>query len=321
MAIYLNIIFGFIALLLVWPPASSLPTDPLKPSSSSSLPSLTSKPTSAMNRTNLIRSLKQAHKNPEFLALFAHEPNGRSDSDTRLHSRVVDPTVVYTWAVVCPSVAQISDMDSNPDSYPRVGSGTRPRITTSMDILVLLGTLVQCKDCICLDDGTMAVNPAHADHDPNESNQGICRQERLIPECTEWYETVGCTCVFQVQQPSIEPSNALKADHVDDKWDKLAKLSQLSWRNAGSGSGGTDRNPTHEGSPRLDRNVLYKGADDRQLVPGTKESYYLEGPGERDPIAWITGPSLNGPGLESPGFRRVRRDGVGEGEGEGDEES
>ncbi|KAK6336699.1 hypothetical protein TWF718_009490 [Orbilia javanica] len=207
-----------------------------------------------------------------------------------------------------------TDQDSS--NYPVIKNMDRPSLdTTTVNRYraEVLRTIARCRNCICTDDGGMALNPEFS-RMPARPGRGIgCNRWYLVHKCIQWYD---CYCAARMHQPDIEPGvslqdyqnalngipDAVKDMHPNYEWNLIERFS-MTWR-----------------QPRIkeegnDRNMAFKHIDDRQLVPGTKEPYYLEGPGERDPMDVIFNPLMGGPGLSSRGFRRLRRNNI-----DGDEE-
>ncbi|KAK6531128.1 hypothetical protein TWF281_007953 [Arthrobotrys megalospora] len=151
-----------------------------------------------------------------------------------------------------------------------------------------------CEGCICDEDGLL--QPPSEDH-PNHS---YCPDQDFVNLCISIY---GCSCNIRVDTPPPEEKpidltvfdpddllNTISQEHIPQRWDtkqgmilrgaynrwyqnQQDKQSQrkvkeaLAAANGGYGfAGGTQQN-------------------DRYLVPGTKEPYYLEGPDKTSPFS------------------------------------
>ncbi|KAK6529762.1 hypothetical protein TWF281_008923 [Arthrobotrys megalospora] len=247
----------------------------------------------------LVRSLEEAYKTPEVLELFAKDPeDGVKGSISRL-PRVVDPSIFYIWLITCPSGEElVASINFDPANYPQIDGRTRPRYWTYSDPRRrLLDATKRCKNCKCDEDGTII-----PDLDRDVAREWLCRTDTIARECRHWHR---CQCLLFMRQPDVEPGNSItdyqnalnnlpyniKTAAPGYEW-KISDRFSMTWQYTG--------NPQSGGQ--------YNVPNDRVLVPGTKEPYYLEGPSHGSIRGWQSHSMLRMPLSQESGFLRVKRD-------------
>ncbi|KAK6334766.1 hypothetical protein TWF718_010213 [Orbilia javanica] len=143
----------------------------------------------------------------------------------------------------------------------------------------------QCESCECDDTDGGTIVPVRVRVRGRESSRR-CPTERMAMRCRYWYE---CRCVIIMKANPKDPAIsikeyqdalnnlpfAVKRLNPDYSWTYGEQADEfLKWQY--SGSYPPDSSYDFEASPDL--------ANGRQLVPGTKEPYYLEGPDFQGPI-------------------------------------
>ncbi|KAK6534688.1 hypothetical protein TWF281_005992 [Arthrobotrys megalospora] len=225
---------------------------------------------------------------PELLELFKNATTAGKKSQSRGD---VSSNIFFKWTMICPSHWQITGMEKDPNAYPVIGGTKRPNI----DEMLKPGDFSwikrkQCMNCLCSDDGDIIVNPS-----PQRPINYWCKTITTPPKCRLWYgsylfvpglvhtnggssytnsefSSPGCRCSAEMLQPAIEIGNSItdyqnalnnipmgiKLAHRGYEWNLAEKFS-MSWQYLAREQGGSTTNT-------------------RELVPGTKEPYYLEGP-------------------------------------------
>ncbi|KAK6522904.1 hypothetical protein TWF281_002331 [Arthrobotrys megalospora] len=163
------------------------------------------------------------------------------------------------------------DMDKDPNAYPVVGGMRRPAGTQPRG--AFYNNRVRCENCLCSDEGDMYPNPVP----PGKWDYTWCKVQDTPLRCQLWFK---CFCQATMHQPEIERGNSItsyqnalndipfraKAQHPGFHWNPADRFS-MTWLSMAKRPAGSEG----------------EAPSQRELVPGTKEPYYLEGPsGERD---------------------------------------
>ncbi|KAK6526824.1 hypothetical protein TWF281_010022 [Arthrobotrys megalospora] len=235
-----------------------------------SLQILSSEPTSSKS--------KQNNKN-----LQAKTPSvSTSISSSKRTDAPIHPSIFYRRGTVeCATMEQLQERTDDPNDYLKFNDkprGSRQRYhgspisggkewdTISTRVRKWRAT---CKTCEC-DESTSRLRPG-------SMPRGVrtCHNWEVAQKCENWFY---CYCVYEMQQPPRfrevtvdEYQDALnripgeiKEAHPDYVW-KPSPGWAMRWATSNTGSG-----PSESG---------YEQRSHRELVPGTKEPYYLEGPG------------------------------------------
>ncbi|KAK6523714.1 hypothetical protein TWF281_001686 [Arthrobotrys megalospora] len=240
----------------------------------------------------------------------------RVGEEKNIDERVVSSTIFHTeFAVRCPTPEGVLGMDTNPANYPTIGIRRRPDFF--MDYSTIRGRrnavqrwIMMCRRCHCdQENGEMIPNPV-------APYWSYCADDAAVLKCEEWFD---CFCTVYMNQPQIRPENsiadyqdalnrileAVKQQHPSYKWNPpQAPGISMTW-NSG---------PYSKGNQHAEEEDNY-----RQLVPGTKEPYYLEGPGKGRSNAWPweDGSFLGGyGGYGGYGSKITKRESMGESQDE-----
>ncbi|KAK6344665.1 hypothetical protein TWF718_006623 [Orbilia javanica] len=225
------------------------------------------------------------------------DPPSKLERDSDLSTREVTSKSFYTWRVTCPSWRLMeSEMDPDPEHYPIIAGKRRPIIGSSQPGTRFAYFEQSCLQCRCTDDGELVVNLVVVNESRlSRKGRGVnrvvpkCRMPYVPEKCRVWF---GCRCEVQMHNPKIEAGNSLTAyqealnnipwmvriQNPGYRWKPVDRFS-MGWRGTGPPVGG-----------RYDAETTHR----RELAPGTKEPYYLEGPDEVDPkgrdFEWATSP-------------------------------
>ncbi|KAK6362021.1 hypothetical protein TWF730_005724 [Orbilia blumenaviensis] len=234
-------------------------------SSPPSFPSNTPAPAKPTN--SLRRVIGGKDTDPELMALFIDTPGADGVTWSK---REVSSSIFFRWRVVCPTHHQIIGMPKNPDEYPKFKGRRRMDFNKVIDpASSALQARKQCMNCLCTQEGVMIKNPVMP-----KLNGYWCRQDYMVQRCPVWFN---CRCQAEMLQPAIELGisiddyqNALnnipssvKLAFWNYEW-KLADRFSMSWQYLNRQEGGGGGNAAEETI---------------ELAPGTKEPYYVEGPG------------------------------------------
>ncbi|KAK6343324.1 hypothetical protein TWF730_010915 [Orbilia blumenaviensis] len=286
--------FGLLAILPEKVPPSIVSPAPLPPTSASS-------PTIA----RLPEEIHQNLKDPELAA---------SNSDYSISPLALSPDIFYSWGVFCPTEDQLVSAAAVGEATGRDVERSRRimRIWNSANGIIQLQRYLRvCETCTCDDGGDVVpINTRY----PNVSEDMQCLDEEFAEDC-EWY--FKCNCHAQILQPPLNPG--INIEEYEKAFGGVPRLIKQTFPNyqwqAPSGIG---REPWTWGRFGLTPSELLhrpgykpqKEIDDRILLPGTNEPYYLEGPGNRDKLAWI-GDQFRGRSML--GLHKVKRDGIDDG--------
>ncbi|KAK6525762.1 hypothetical protein TWF281_010807 [Arthrobotrys megalospora] len=252
-------------------------------------------PTGSYNKTTSIISAPTTTKGlpsqeaGTLVAPSLEELGLRETDDPLSPKREIESSVFYTpWEVVCPSLEGLLEMNPNPKSYRKISSFQRPDITKSKDPRVVARRyLRKCENCICDQiEGTMMPNP-EIPQDITEAykkaiekglNQVWCDSWFMVDKCRLWFD---CICSTTMLQPGVKPGNSIssyqraldkipfsvKQQYPGYTWEPAPRFS-MSWKSLGSAP---DAPPS---------------TNNRELVPGTKEPYYVEGRDQGNSWDW-----------------------------------
>ncbi|KAF3211475.1 hypothetical protein TWF106_010197 [Orbilia oligospora] len=133
--------------------------------------------------------------------------------------------------------------------------------------------IMRCKDCDCVNDGTMIPNWFRG-------TDGVCKTDRDVSICQLVY---GCYCSARLTQRQ-PTSTSLTADDYQNALDQIPYSVRVDPRNIGYW---WKNAPVNAQGRRVWMSVpdgyvpgftYNKGSRHRELAPGTKEPFYLEGP-------------------------------------------
>ncbi|KAK6350668.1 hypothetical protein TWF718_003853 [Orbilia javanica] len=253
------------------------------PSSESLSPNTISKPSTNPEANKKTPAIRAANPNSTNL-------NSTGEAPTKTDKRYGD-TIGPQWfyeekmRVECPSPGAILNIDMSGidrSLFPGIDDLNLPLdysvFPSAEQALAYIESAVRaCKDCDCLEDGEMMPNWF-------AGSDGPCSTNRHVSLCQVVF---GCYCSAKLTQP-LPTSTAVTADEYQAALDKIPWGVRSDPRNRGywwkyapvnaEGKRAWMKAPdgfhpgfTYERGP-------YRYSAHRQLVPGTKEPYYLEGP-------------------------------------------
>ncbi|RVD86549.1 uncharacterized protein DFL_004818 [Arthrobotrys flagrans] len=199
----------------------------------------------------------------------------------------INPNIFYSirGTVQCPTSIQIRDMDGDPDHYEtfffspqrRPKFNTRGGNPTSRATLHSrrVGWIEKCMNCDCdSNTGRLVPEPLGAFRPSDSSGRRFHCKDETPRKCENW---LNCFCVFEMQQPP-----RFREVTVEEYQDALNRIPDRI----------KSANPGYTWKPSLGWEMTWGTgqygsgsgqATHRELVPGTKEPYYLEGPSDEDP--------------------------------------
>ncbi|KAK6352448.1 hypothetical protein TWF730_009274 [Orbilia blumenaviensis] len=199
-----------------------------------------------------------------------------SSEEVRIDNRVVESTIFHTtfW-IRCPKVAEIKAMDNDPLHYVQIAGRYRPRLADSPSG-GLRAWLHSCRKCRC-DEDTGELIPAARPvgfEDPGLAVPDAwsrCIYPDHPTRCAQWIATmlqpeVDSTKTIREYQNALNNiKDGYKLKMPDYEWNPAPRFS-MSWN---KGPGGYSQHNAAAGETNYEF---------RQLAPGTKEPYFLEGP-------------------------------------------
>ncbi|KAK6520716.1 hypothetical protein TWF506_000963 [Arthrobotrys conoides] len=207
-------------------------------------------------------------------------------TDQIFNNRAVGSKIFYTWKVFCPdAIYVLTKMPRDPSSYPTIDGRRREDYMAGLasppkaSKMRMRAKIMSCENCDCSDQGDLIGTVRRVG-----GRQAICASDPwYTTECKEWY---GCRCEVTMHQPDYDPGitvedyqNALDgvpfwAKAQNPYWEWIPSNGggfSLSWKGLSGEASGYN--------PPVD-----SGQTVKELVPGTKEPYYLEGPDQFDPV-------------------------------------
>ncbi|KAK6362134.1 hypothetical protein TWF730_005831 [Orbilia blumenaviensis] len=280
-----SIIAALFSLFLVQTLAAPLDEE-TPPDDFSDSPTLDPRPPAVIHTRSISkRVIGGRDTDPELLALFNKTDN--------ISKRAVGSNIFFNWSVVCAPPGDVVRMPSDPNLYPIIASLRRPDLSSPHmrePVQRVRDVHNGCRHCLCTSEGEMVRNPLPH---PTGREAVACKAWYRIQRCQVWY---ACRCQLEMRQPRIEPGNSIRdyqnALNQIPTWVKLsapyyewnlAPRFTMSWQylSKEERTGNADAGPLGLPEP-----------NNRMLVPGEKEPYYLEGPSQGTAREWMKGSLL-----------------------------
>ncbi|KAK6333438.1 hypothetical protein TWF718_011249 [Orbilia javanica] len=203
----------------------------------------------------------------------------------------VNPNIFYRirGTVQCPTRRQLGKMDDDPSHYPTFPPAGRSSTQKALRIPLERPRfndgsikpitkfrrrddwLLRCSDCECDTETSRIVTNSNAASRAAARSTAIlkCHHVGIPPRCEAW---INCHCVFEMHQPP-----RFRDVPVEDYQDALNRIPKHI----------KEQFPDYTWSPHPGWEMKWSGNEGessgqsthKQLAPGTKEPYYLEGPG------------------------------------------
>ncbi|KAF3308270.1 hypothetical protein TWF173_001585 [Orbilia oligospora] len=229
------------------------------------------------------------------------------DDDTSLgfSTRAVSSKIFYGWIRFCPEMTYvINEMDPDSNVYPRLGPASYdrrpdPRVRPGPTFTRMQRQRSLCAYCDCTEQGDLVTTPRVP-----PSTTAHCSVDYILQRCKLWYN---CVCQIIMRDPKYDPDTTI--EEYQDALNRVpfwAKAQNPAWRWTPRNAGGFSM--TWEGLGTESTVPWLIEETERELVPGTKEPYYLEGPDQRDPnqkdLSWLRGPLSGYGGLRSGSYKK-----------------
>ncbi|KAK6519453.1 hypothetical protein TWF281_003287 [Arthrobotrys megalospora] len=210
------------------------------------------------------------------------------------YGNIVRPEFFYEGnpVVMCWDPDEVIDANPpGPNGWPTVGAVGNPS-SHRIDYQGMLqnrprgaiingirGVLRGCRECQCQEgDGVAALHPGPRDA---ALVRNYCLTELFARKCMAWY---GCRCYVQLGQPDPTPTYPATLEEWQSAIDsipEIIKAYNAGWKWTKLGELTNDPNFYLTFSdPR------YRGASKFELVPGTKEPFFLQGPTTPEERRW-----------------------------------
>ncbi|KAF3179193.1 hypothetical protein TWF225_007712 [Orbilia oligospora] len=249
------------------------------------------------NQTNST-VIKPSHESPKPLP-----PD--DDTSPEFSTRTVNSKIFYGWRRRCPSMNIVfNQMDPDPNVYPRFGPAAYnrrpdPRVRPGPTYTRMQRQRSLCAYCECNEQGDLVTTP----RDP-PTTAAHCSVPYIIDRCKSWYN---CSCQGFMRDPMYDPDTTI--EEYQDALNQVpfwAKAQNPAWRWKPRNVRGLSM--TWEGLGTESTVPWLIEGTERELVPGTKEPYYLEGPDQRDPnqkdLSWLRGPLSGYEALRSGSYKK-----------------
>ncbi|KAK6526822.1 hypothetical protein TWF281_010020 [Arthrobotrys megalospora] len=232
------------------------------------------------------------------------------------------PGSFYIAIVRCPNIPDILAMDENPANYKTFlpsGDGSRTHTRPMFNMMSTSPKEARrradywkktCEDCVCDPEKDELVGRGPQDlsdfareaFQRKDHNRGNGKIQHTIcygsvPEkCMDWLD---CRCEYQMRYPSQDDGIPLSDYQAAlDGLPEGVKLSNPKFKWQPQGPGGVELGWTGGATGAVDTadilNEFFEYPNNRELVPGTKEPYYLEGPSSGPPRNRLASPYLLG---------------------------
>ncbi|KAF3215155.1 hypothetical protein TWF679_004402 [Orbilia oligospora] len=227
------------------------------------------------------------------------------DTSPEFNTRAVSSDIFYRWRKTCPTLnVVLNDMDPDPNVYPRFGPAGRdrrpdPRVRPNSAYASMQRQKSFCSHCECNDQGDLVTVPRNP---PDAALH--CSADFIIQRCKFWYN---CICQVAMRYPDYEPDTTI--EEYQDALNRVpfwAKAQNPGWRWNPSNGNGLSMSWESLGT---ESTVPWSVEEtERELVPGTKEPYYLEGPDRTDPnqkdLSWLRGPLSGYEAVRSGSYKK-----------------
>ncbi|KAK6510892.1 hypothetical protein TWF506_009983 [Arthrobotrys conoides] len=200
-----------------------------------------------------------------------------------LSSRAVPHDFFFTIIVQCPSWTDWIAMDQDPSHYPNI-QGTRQtaeRFKSERDFkMTMTREFTRCRRCKCDEEDDRTIIPDLTVRIPGVSRTGNyqrCHSYTVSDRCRYWH---GCYCLIVMKQRDKNPE--ISIGEYQDALNNLPLYVKKTypgyvWKSGGGFGMKWQYDTAYPPSSWFD------SAGDKELVPGTDEPYYLEGPDKVPP--------------------------------------